>query len=73
LETTTDEASDTGGVFLDLYLAQKSRENHKTVKGLETAAEQLKALNALSYEDQIEVIGEDTARRTKSGKAISSA
>jgi hypothetical protein len=56
LETTTGEAKDTGGLFLDLYLAQKSRENHKTIKGLETAAEQLKALNALSYDEQIELL-----------------
>ncbi|MFN8316571.1 MAG: TraB/GumN family protein [Chitinophagales bacterium] len=56
LETSSGETKDTGSVFLDLYLAQKSRENHKTVKGLETAAEQLKALNALSYEDQIDLL-----------------
>jgi uncharacterized protein YbaP (TraB family) len=42
--------------FLDLYLAQKSKPNGKKVIGLETAAEQIKALNALSYEDQIKLL-----------------
>ena len=56
LETSSGEEKDSGGVFLDLYLAQKCREHNKQVKGLETAAEQLKALNALSYNDQIELL-----------------
>lgn len=56
IETTTGDEKDSSGLFLDLYLAQKSKANGKKVIGLETAAEQIKALNALSYEDQIKLL-----------------
>ena len=45
IETTTGDEKDSSGLFLDLYLAQKSKANGKKVIGLETAAEQIKALN----------------------------
>lgn len=43
---------------LDLYFSKLAEEQGKEVKGLETAEEQIKALNALSYEDQANALYE---------------
>lgn len=43
---------------LDLYFSKLAKEQGKKVKGLETAEEQIKALNAMSYREQAEALYE---------------
>ncbi len=51
------------GRFLDLALYQSAKAQGKTVKGLETAAEQLAVFDGLSEPDQIEILQEALANR----------
>lgn len=41
---------------LDFYLHRRAKEKHKKVIGIETADEQLSALNSLSYEEQADML-----------------
>ncbi|WP_295676647.1 TraB/GumN family protein, partial [uncultured Mucilaginibacter sp.] len=54
---------------LDLYLHQKAKQANKKIIGIETVAEQLGALNSLSYQEQADLLRDevDSAQANKSG------
>lgn len=53
---------------LDMYFAELAKDKGKDVKGLETAEEQIKALNSISYEDQATALYESVIKRYKGEK-----
>ena len=65
-----DEGSVKGNApVLDLYLHQKAKQANKKIIGIETVAEQLGALNSLSYQEQADLLRDevDSAQANKGG------
>jgi len=55
-----DESAVTGQVpVLDLYLHEQAKKANKKIIGIETVSEQLSALNALSYQEQADMLTQE--------------
>jgi uncharacterized protein YbaP (TraB family) len=54
-----DESKDEKTEVLDLYFYKKAKKAKKKIIGIETVDEQLDALNALTYEEQVEMVVEE--------------
>jgi len=68
ITTSPDDIKDSSGLFLDMFLYSEAKNKGKKTTGVETIDEQLKALNALDYQDQITMLLKDLKEPSNADK-----